>query len=148
MRLLLIISLIISLFFLFFHIGTAFSKKFMIQMKLNKEISRVEEEIYSLQRKNLHLKQEIQALYTLEKIEELARERLGLTKENELVVKVVEKGRDDRGKYSEDITDRKEDRDREVDIILRIKGFWIRLQKWFLTKKGGIFEIWPSRLGL
>lgn len=75
--------------FIFFPITVLFSK-YLYYRTLEKKVTSIEQEISLLRKENMRLKNEITMLYSPERIETLARERLGLTKSKELAFRVAD----------------------------------------------------------
>lgn len=85
-RVLVILGVIL---FIFFPITVLFSK-YLYYRTLERKITNIEQEISLLRKENMRLKNEITMLYSPERIETLARERLGLTKSKELAFRVTD----------------------------------------------------------
>lgn len=75
--------------FIFFPITVLFSK-YLYYRTLENKLTNIEQEISLLRKENMRLKNEIAMLYSPERIETLARERLGLTKAKELAFRVAD----------------------------------------------------------
>lgn len=85
------IILVMILTFVLAEVTLAFARKIWLQRDIHARLERAQAELYALQEENVRLKKEKEALYSPEKIEELAREKLGLTKPHEIAVKIIKK---------------------------------------------------------
>jgi cell division protein FtsL len=76
--------------FLLFEVALAFGRKIIEERQVHKKLLQTQQELQALRAENLQLKQEEEALYTPEKIEELARQKLDLVKPGEIAVEVIQ----------------------------------------------------------
>lgn len=67
----------------------AFGKRIALERHIHARLVASETEMHRLQEENLTLRKEKEALYRQEKIEQLAREELGLTRPNEIAIKII-----------------------------------------------------------
>jgi cell division protein DivIC len=76
---------------LIFYIVFLFSDKYAKTLQLKEDIKRLESDIKELKLKNKNLSEEVESLKTDKYIEKIAREELGLTKPDEILIKGIEK---------------------------------------------------------
>jgi len=76
---------------LIFYIVFLFSDKYAKTLQLKEDIKRLESNIKELKLKNKNLSEEVESLKTDKYIEKVAREELGLTKPDEILIKGIEK---------------------------------------------------------
>ena len=76
---------------LIFYIVFLFSDKYAKTIQVKEDIKRLESDIKELKQKNNNLSKEVESLKTDKYIEEVAREELGLTKPDEILIKGIEK---------------------------------------------------------
>jgi len=76
---------------LIFYIVFLFSDKYAKTLQLKEDIKRLESDIKELKLKNKNLSEEVESLKTDKYIEKVAREELGLTKPDEILIKGIEK---------------------------------------------------------
>jgi len=76
---------------LIFYIVFLFSDKYAKTLQLKEDIKRLESDIKELKLKNKNLLEEVESLKTDKYIEKIAREELGLTKPDEILIKGIEK---------------------------------------------------------
>jgi len=76
---------------LIFYIVFLFSDKYARILQLKEDIKELESEIQDLKTKNESLAEEIESLKSDKYIEKIAREELGLSKPNEIILKTTEK---------------------------------------------------------
>lgn len=74
-----------------FYIVFLFSDKYARILQLKEDIKELESEIQDLKTKNESLAEEIESLKSDKYIEKIAREELGLSKPNEIILKATEK---------------------------------------------------------
>ena len=84
-----IICVIILLLIL--YIVFLFSDKYARTLQLKEDIKRLESEIEELKMKNNNLSEEVESLKSDKSVEKIAREELGLTKPDEILIKGIEK---------------------------------------------------------
>lgn len=75
--------------FVVFHICLLLITKYTNYLALKEKVRSLGQEMALLQQENLRLKNEITELHSPSRIEEVARERLGLTKPNEIAFRVA-----------------------------------------------------------
>lgn len=73
------------------EVAFAFGRKLLVAHQISVRLAQTQEELKRLQKQNLQLKLEKEALFRPEKIERLARAKLGLTKPNEIAVEIIQK---------------------------------------------------------
>jgi len=76
---------------LIFYVVFLFSDKYARTLQLKENIKRLESEIEELKLKNNKLSEEVESLKSNKSVEKIAREKLGLTKADEILIKGVEK---------------------------------------------------------
>jgi len=76
---------------LIFYIVFLFSDKYARTLQLKEDIKRLESEIEELKMKNNNLSEKIESLESDKSVEKIAREELGLTKPDEILIKSIEK---------------------------------------------------------
>ena len=76
---------------LIFYVVFLFSDKYARTLQLKEDIKRLESEIEELKMKNNNLSEEVESLKSDESVEKIAREELGLTKPDEILIKGIEK---------------------------------------------------------
>jgi len=76
---------------LILYIVFLFSDKYARTLQLKEDIKRLESEIEELKMKNNNLSEEVESLKSDKSIEKIAREELGLTKPDEILIKGIEK---------------------------------------------------------
>jgi len=76
---------------LIFYIVFLFSDKYARTLQLKEDIKRLESELEELKLKNNNLSEEVESLQSDKSIEKIAREELGLTKPDEILIKGIEK---------------------------------------------------------
>jgi cell division protein FtsL len=76
---------------LILYIVFLFSDKYARTLQLKEDIKRLESEIEELKMKNNNLSEEVESLNSDKSVEKIAREELGLTKPDEILIKGVEK---------------------------------------------------------
>lgn len=76
---------------LIFYIVFLFSDKYAKTLQLKEDIKRLESDIKELKLKNKNLSEEVESLKADKYIEKIAREELGLTKPDEILIKGIEK---------------------------------------------------------
>ena len=76
---------------LILYIVFLFSDKYARTLQLKEDIIRLESEIEELKTKNNNLSEEVESLKSDKSVEKIAREELGLTKPNEILIKGIEK---------------------------------------------------------
>ena len=76
---------------LIFYIVFLFSDKYARTLQLKEDIKRLESEIEELKMKNNNLSEEVESLKSDKSVEKIAREELGLTKPDEILIKGIEK---------------------------------------------------------
>ena len=76
---------------LIFYIVFLFSDKYAQTLQLKEDIKRLESELEELKLKNNNLSEEVESLQSDKSIEKIAREELGLTKPDEILIKGIEK---------------------------------------------------------
>ena len=76
---------------LILYIVFLFSDKYARTLQLKEDIKRLESEIEELKVKNNNLSEEVESLKSDESVEKIAREELGLTKPDEILIKGIEK---------------------------------------------------------
>jgi len=76
---------------LILYIVFLFSDKYARTLQLKEDIKRFESEIEELKRKNNNLSEEVESLKSDKSVEKIAREELGLTKPDEILIKGIEK---------------------------------------------------------
>lgn len=74
---------------LFVEAVLAFEHKLTLQHQIGLRLEKAQVELDRLQKEKFNLKKEKEALHSPEKIEQLAREKLGLTKPREIAIKVI-----------------------------------------------------------
>ena len=74
-----------------FYIIFLFSDKYAKTLQVKEDIKRLESEIKELNLKNKNLSEEVESLKADKYIEKIAREELGLTKPDEILIKGIEK---------------------------------------------------------
>jgi len=67
----------------------AFGRKIVLERRIHNRLTQTQNQLSALRDENDRLRHEKEALHTPEKIEELAREKLDLTKPDEIAVKVI-----------------------------------------------------------
>ena len=75
---------------LLFYAMYVFSDKYVKILQLKEDIKVLENEIEMLKSKNENLSKEIECLNEEKSIEKIAREKLGLTKPDEILIKGIE----------------------------------------------------------
>ena len=73
------------------YIVFLFSDKYARTLQLKEDIKRLESELEELKLKNSSLSEEMEALKSDKSVEKIAREELGLTKPDEILIKGIEK---------------------------------------------------------
>ena len=73
------------------YIVFLFSDKYARTLQLKEDIKRLESELEELKLKNSSLSEEVEALKSDKSVEKIAREELGLTKPDEILIKGIEK---------------------------------------------------------
>ena len=76
---------------LILYIVFLFSDKYARTLQLKEDIKRLESELEELKLKNSSLSEEMEALKSDKSVEKIAREELGLTKPDEILIKGIEK---------------------------------------------------------
>jgi cell division protein FtsL len=76
---------------LILYIVFLFSDKYARTLQLKEDIKRFEAEIEELKRENNNLLEEVESLKSDKSVEKIAREELGLTKPDEILMKGIEK---------------------------------------------------------
>ena len=76
---------------LIFYIVFLFSDKYARTLQLKEDIKILESEIEELKLKNNNLSEEVESLKSNKSVEKIAREELGLTKPDEILIKGIEK---------------------------------------------------------
>jgi len=76
---------------LILYIVFLFSDKYARTLQLKEDIKRLESEIEELKMKNNNLSEEVESLKSDKYVEKIAREELGLTKPDEILIKGIEK---------------------------------------------------------
>ena len=76
---------------LIFYIVFLFSDKYARTLQLKEDIKILESEIEKLKTKNNNLSEEVESLKSDKSVEKIAREELGLTKPDEILIKGIEK---------------------------------------------------------
>jgi len=76
---------------LILYIVFLFSDKYARTLQLKEDIKRLESEIEGLKLKNNNLSERIESLKSDKSVEKIAREELGLTKPDEILIKGIEK---------------------------------------------------------
>jgi len=76
---------------LIFYIVFLFSDKYARTLQLKEDIKILESEIEELKTKNNNLSEEVESLKSDKSVEKIAREELGLTKPDEILIKGIEK---------------------------------------------------------
>jgi len=76
---------------LIFYIVFLFSDKYARTLQLKEDIKILESEIEELKTKNNNLSEEVESLKSDKYVEKIAREELGLTKSDEILIKGIEK---------------------------------------------------------
>jgi cell division protein FtsL len=76
---------------LIFYIVFLFSDKYAKTLQIKEDIKRLESDIKELKLKNKNLSEEVELLKADKYIEKIAREELGLTKPDEILIKGIEK---------------------------------------------------------
>jgi len=76
---------------LIFYVVFLFSDKYARTLQLKEDIKRLESEIEELEMKNNNLSEEVESLKSDKSVEKIAREELGLTKPDEILIKGIEK---------------------------------------------------------
>jgi cell division protein FtsL len=74
-----------------FYIVFLFSDKYAKTLQIKEDIKRLESDIKELKLKNKNLSEEVESLKADKYIEKVAREELGLTKPDEILIKGIEK---------------------------------------------------------
>ncbi len=76
---------------LILYIVFLFSDKYARTLQLKEDIKRLESELEVLKVKNNNLSEEVESLKSDKSVEKIAREELGLTKPDEILIKGIEK---------------------------------------------------------
>jgi len=76
---------------LIFYIVFLFSDKYARTLQVKEDIKRLESELEELKLKNNSLLEEVESLQSDKSVEKIAREELGLTKPDEILIKGIEK---------------------------------------------------------
>ncbi|MFH1939161.1 MAG: cell division protein FtsL [bacterium] len=76
---------------LILYIVFLFSDKYARTLQLKEDIKRLESEIEELKIKSNDLSEEVESLKSDKSVEKIAREELGLTKPDEILIKGIEK---------------------------------------------------------
>ena len=76
---------------LIFYVVFLFSDKYARTLQLKENIKRLEFELEELKLKNNSLSEEVESLKSDKSVEKIAREELGLTKPDEILIKGIEK---------------------------------------------------------
>jgi len=76
---------------LILYIVFLFSDKYARTLQLREDIKKLESEIEELKMKNNNLSEEVESLKSDKSVEKIAREELGLTKPDEILIKGIEK---------------------------------------------------------
>ena len=76
---------------LILYIVFLFSDKYAQTLQLKEDIKILESEIEELKLKNNNLSEEVESLKSDKSVEKIAREELGLTKPDEILIKGIEK---------------------------------------------------------
>ena len=76
---------------LILYIVFLFSDKYARTLQLKEDIKRLESELEELKLKNNSLLEEVESLKSDKSVEKIAREELGLTKPDEILIKGIEK---------------------------------------------------------
>ena len=76
---------------LILYIVFLFSDKYARALQLKEDIKRFESEIEELKMRNNNLSEEVESLKSDKSVEKIAREELGLTKPDEILIKGIEK---------------------------------------------------------
>ena len=76
---------------LILYIVFLFSDKYARTLQLKEDIKRLESELEELKLKNNNLSEEVESLKSDKSVEKIAREELGLTKPDEILIKGIEK---------------------------------------------------------
>ncbi|OGD15560.1 cell division protein FtsL [Candidatus Atribacteria bacterium RBG_19FT_COMBO_35_14] len=85
-KIVLVIILLLILYIVFL-----FSDKYARTLQLKEDIKRFESEIEELKMKKNNLSEEVESLKSDKSVEKIAREELGLTKPDEILIKGIEK---------------------------------------------------------
>lgn len=85
-KIVLVIILLLILYIVFL-----FSDKYARTLQLKEDIKGFESEIEELKMKNNNLSEEVESLKSDKSVEKIAREELGLTKPDEILIKGIEK---------------------------------------------------------
>ena len=76
---------------LILYIVFLFSDKYARTLQLKEDIKKLESELEELKLKNNSLSEEVESLKSDKSVEKIAREELGLTKPDEILIKGIEK---------------------------------------------------------
>ncbi len=76
---------------LILYVVFLFSDKYARTLQLKEDIKRLESELEELKLKNNNLSEEVESLKSDKSVEKIAREELGLTKPDEILIKGIEK---------------------------------------------------------
>lgn len=76
---------------LILYIVFLFSDKYARTLQLKEDIKRLESELEELKLKNNSLLEEVESLQSDKSVEKIAREELGLTKPDEILIKGIDK---------------------------------------------------------
>jgi len=76
---------------LILYIVFLFSDKYARTLQLKEDIKRLESELEELKLKNNNLLEKVKSLQSDKSVEKIAREELGLTKPDEILIKGIEK---------------------------------------------------------
>ncbi len=76
---------------LILYIVFLFSDKYARTLQLKEDIKRLESELEELKLKNNSLSEKVESLQSDKSVEKIAREELGLTKPDEILIKGIEK---------------------------------------------------------
>ena len=76
---------------LILYVVFLFSDKYARTLQLKEDIKRLESEVEELKMKNNNLSEEVESLKSDKSVEKIAREELGLTKPDEILIKGIEK---------------------------------------------------------
>ena len=76
---------------LILYIVFLFSDKYARTLQLKEDIKKLESELEELKLKNNSLLEEVESLQSDKSVEKIAREELGLTKPDEILIKGIEK---------------------------------------------------------
>lgn len=81
------------LVFFALEVTLAFGRKLVLNHRISVRLEQTQKELARLEEDNIALRKEKEALHRPEKIEQLAREKLGLVKPNEIAIRIIRKER-------------------------------------------------------